>query len=52
MTPQELAEYDDWMDYLASKSEAEYQDRYGDLEHEPDTKKAEGADDSDGPIPF
>lgn len=52
MTPQELAEYDDWMDYLASKYEAEYQDRYGDPDPDLDTKKAEGADDSYGPIPF
>ena len=41
MTPKELAEYDDWMDY-----------RYGDPDPDLDTKKAEGADDSDGPIPF
>lgn len=52
LTTQELAEYDDWMDYLASKAEAEYQDRYGDPEPESETKKAEGADDSNGPIPF
>ena len=52
MTPQELAEYDDWMDYLASKYEAEYQDRYGDPEPDPDTKKAVEAGHFDDPIPF
>lgn len=45
LTQKEIAEY---ISYLDSRMEA----FYGDPEPEPETEKAEGADDSDGPIPF
>lgn len=45
LTQKEIAEY---ISYLDSRMEAFYRNP----EPEPETKKAEGADDSDGPIPF
>ena len=45
LTREEMVEY---IDYLDSRLEA----LYAESDEEPDTKKAEGADDSDGQIPF
>lgn len=45
LTQKEIAEY---IDYLDSRLEA----LYAKSDEEPEKKKAEGADDSDGPIPF
>lgn len=45
LTQKEIAEY---ISYLDSRMEAFYRNP----EPEPEMKKAEGADDSDGPIPF
>lgn len=45
LTREEMVEY---IDYLDSRLEA----LYAESDEKPDTKKAEGADDSNGPIPF
>lgn len=45
LTREEMVEY---IDYLDSRLEA----LYAKSDEEPEKKKAEGADDSDGPIPF